>query len=126
MSFTIEIGAGDLPREYTRRSDEPTQKQLRDDLQALARDMDNVSPTNRNRALGFAVLEALQRRETGTVADSAPERGVDRTPNGRRNLSEHTNPSDDEGSGIVTDDADDVSRTSGGKRDLSKHTNTDD
>jgi hypothetical protein len=126
MSFTIEIGAGDLPQEYTRRSDEPTQKQLRDDLQALARDMENVGPTERKRALGFAVLEALQRRETGTVADSAPERGVDRTPKGKRNLSEHTNPSDDDSSGIVTDDADGVKRTNGGRRDLSKHTNTDD
>lgn len=125
MSFTIEIGAGDFPQEYTGRSDEPTEKQLRDDLQALASEMDRVSPTNRKRALGFAVLEALQRRETGTVADSAPEQGVDRTPKGKRNLSEHTNPTDDESSGVVTD-ADDVSRTSGGKRDLSKHTNSDD
>lgn len=126
MSFTIEIEAEDLPREYTRRSKNLIETQLENDLQALARDMDNVGPTERKRALGFAILEALQRRETGTVADSAPESGVDRTPRGKRNLSEHTNPSDDESSGIVTDDADGVKRTPQGKRNLSKHTNTDD
>lgn len=125
MTYTIEIDAGDLPIEYTGRSDNLIETQLENDLQALASDMNNVGPRERKRALGFAILEALQRRETGTVADSAPN-GDDRTPRGKRNLSTHTNPTDDDSDGQTVTDDDGVKRTKEGKYDLREHTDVSD
>jgi hypothetical protein len=95
MTYTIEIDAGDLPIEYTGRSGNLIETQLENDLQVLARDMNNVGPRERKRALGFAILEALERRETGTVADSAPNDGDDRTPRGKRDLRTHTDVNND-------------------------------
>ena len=129
MTYTIELDTTDLPREYTKRSGNLIETQLESDLFDLSREMDRVEPGNRERALGFAILEALERRETGNMADSAPDDDVDRTPRGKLNLSEHTNPSDDsDGTHTATDAADDgVRRTKRGKLDLSEHTGgTDD
>lgn len=119
MSYTIEIGAGDVPKEYADRNSKPVQRQIAQDLRTLSNQMEGVHRGDRQRALAYAILEALERRETDDVADSAADDGVNRTKSGKRDLS--TIGGDDDGQ-TVTDDADDVERTPAGKRDLSKHT----